>query len=211
MRKAHVRTKSTSLLALLILASAAAHAADGARVVNNELHFSFTPPAGFAPYAEGITSPDDLYSFAKGDPGSEHGAIVLQVQRMRGTIGRDATDLAIIPKELQATAKVVHWHGFPLQQLRTVQQGMIMHLVQVPTKGEAIQLIVGGAPQWEAELEPALQSTLLSLDAESNWLTDSERMQTIAMGIAKTTVLVAVAIGVIVTIRRRRQNAKKLP
>lgn len=191
--------------ALLLLSNAAL--ADG-RVTNTELHFSFTPPPGFVPYVEGITSPDDLYSFVKGDPGGEHGAVVLQVQRMRGTIGREPNDLAMFPKELQATEKTVAWRSFPLQAIRTLQQGMIMHLVQVPTKHEAIQFVVGGDPHFEAELEPAMLAALGSLEAESNWLTDSERMSTIARGVGKLAGLVAVIAGVVVIIVRRARKTK---
>ena len=147
------------------------------QVKNAELGYTLTLPDGFTDFPEGRSQKDVVDCWTEATPVSANGAMVLCVQRMRGTLPREAMRQQDVP----ATTQVVSfkWKGFDINGLRTVtsQAGkpVFVLVAQVPLRREAVQLVVGGPADQETRAQTLLAATLATLEGETNWLTSSER------------------------------------
>jgi hypothetical protein len=144
---------------------------------NAELGYRLTLPDGFAPFPAGRTQQDIVDCWAEVIPASPSGALVLCVQRMRGTLARGRMRREDVPASAQL--RTFKWKGFDIDGFRsdTAQGGMplVILAVQVPLRGEAVQLIVAGPLDQGQRAEAIMTSTIASLEGETNWLSASER------------------------------------
>ena len=144
---------------------------------NADLGYRFTLPDGFIGFPEGRSQRDVVDCWSELMPYSQNGALVLCVQRMRGTLARGRMKTADVPPSAQL--KTYKWKGFEIDGFRadTAQGGtaVVILAVQVPLRGEAIQLILAGPADQGQRAEAIMTSTIASLEGETNWLTSTER------------------------------------
>ncbi len=82
------------------------------------------------------------------------------------------------------------------------RRGCVPRGVQVPVRGEAVQIII--MRLGDKEVDDELQAVLTDFEAESNWLTNDERIEKLVVG--GLTLLVTVGGVAYFVIRRRRQR-----
>ena len=145
--------------------------------VNAQLGYRFTLPDGFIGFPEGRTQRDVVDCWSELMPYSQNGALVLCVQRMRGTLARGRMRREDVPASAQL--KTYKWKGFDIDGFRTdTAQGgtrVVILAVQVPLRGEAIQMILAGPLDQGQRAEAIMTSTIASFEGETNWLTSTER------------------------------------
>jgi hypothetical protein len=173
------------------------------------LGYQFTVPEGFVTYPEGRSAnPDLVECWTEDEPVSAQGALVLCVQRLHGTIGREP----IRPDELPAGAQLtaLRWREFDLQGVRAMterDEGPSFSLVaQLPLKPEAVQLLLAGPADEVERGDTLLKAMLTSFKGESNWLTSSERSERIGKSIG-IWVTIAFAVGAVFYMRKRLAKA----
>ena len=176
---------------------------------NSQLGYKFTLPDGFVAFPAGKTQPDVVDCWTEFMPASSRGALILCVQRMRGTIGRERLARKDLPPQIELTT--FKWKSFDIDGLRTdtTQAGMpvVIYAAQVPLRPEAIQLIVAGPRDQTQRAEAILTSALASLEGNTNWLNSQERagrLGTIVgwvLGIAIAFVIIRIIVS-----RRRGQT-----
>jgi hypothetical protein len=200
-----MRVLSASLLLLLAGAAVA-----NAQVKNAELGYTITVPDGFVDHPDGMTGSPDLVScWIEETPAADAGAVVLCVQRLRGTLGRERMTQADLPEPGMQLANF-KWKEFDIQGARAVteqEDGRVVALVAaVPLKPEAIQLLVAAPESETARAEALMSSTLATLQGESNWLTSTQRAE-LAGEVFGRCAAVAGAIWFAIWYRRRRRAA----
>ena len=145
--------------------------------VNAQLGYRFTLPDGFVAFPDGRVQRDVVDCWSELMPYSQNGALVLCVQRMRGTLARGRMRREDVPASAQL--KTYKWKGFDIDGFRTdTAQGgtpVVILAVQVPLRGEAIQVILAGPLDQGQRAEAIMSSTIASLEGETNWLTSTER------------------------------------
>ncbi len=186
-----------------------------AEVATDDQHgITMQVPDGFTNFPAGMAQKRALFSYSKGEAGAP-GFEVLGVTALGGTIGRESFDPTPIARQLaaalgltldSASRRALTWGDFELDgfvaKMRQGDQVMTLAGVQVPVKGEAVQIVL--MHLGDKDLGAELQTVLAGFRAESNWLTKDERIgKLIAGGLA---VLAAIALAVFV-IRRRRARA----
>jgi len=173
-----------------------------------KLGFTLTLPPGFVDFPAGRTQPGTVYSYIKGDPGSDDYAIVAIIP-MGGTIGREPLTSAGLPHAdgVQFSLGRDKWKSFDVDVMvgvaRQENVSILVRIAQVPLKREAIQVAVTGPEARRAELTALLQTLLASLDGESNWLTNSERAY---RGGKAAVGLVALALAGLLFWRQRKRS-----
>jgi hypothetical protein len=206
--------RTTLSVALAILALSATATATPFR--DDKRGLSLDVPAAYHDVPS--PSPQILHTWARGEAG-EPGYAAIVLQGMGGTIGRDKLDRAIVEKAARATVAssgltitgfdydTVRWQSLELEVMiaRVTggdRDGMTI-AVQIPLAAEAVQLMVAGAADGEAQMRADLTHVLGSLHGRSNWLTDAERSEKlgVAVGLGLGTLTVAVLLW-----RRRRRR-----
>jgi hypothetical protein len=194
-------------LVLLALACCALSAQD-----INDSRYGFTAkvPPDFKPMLADRpkTSPDTIHAFYKGNLNDDHPNLVIGIETLGGTIGREGIDLGKMPLTPGARANVetTDWKGFEVALLvmfmSTNGHDMVSLVAQIPLRREAIQVIVAGPRSDEAVLRSYLAFMLDNLQGESNWLGGSERVGRLVIGLVKLGgFLVVVAVIIIVIVR----------
>lgn len=170
-------------------------------------------PDGLRSFPEGMAQQRAIFSYARGEPGSP-GFELLAVSGLGGTIGRGAFDPTPIAQQIatatgltmvRSSRRPLSWKGFELDGfVATMRQGDLVATiagVQVPVRGEAVQIILMRVG--EQEVGDELQSVLSTFDADSNWLSTDERVRKLVTG--GLTLLATITLVVYVVIRRRRR------
>lgn len=107
--------------------------------------------------------------------------IVVSLEALGGTIGREPTDLADLGRTGAAGATAIKekWKSFEVDGFRLIQEKGDAHIlvlgVQLPLLPNAVQVMSSGLVENEPAIHEALLGVLASLDGRSNWLTDEER------------------------------------
>lgn len=188
-------------LALLIGGTAAGRS----QVRNDELGYILTPPPGVQEFPEGLSQKDVVACWTEATPVSDAGAIVLCVQRMRGTLPREAMKQSEVPAPTQVVT--YKWKGFDINGLRTLTEqngrSVFVLVAQVPLRREAVQLFSGGPADQETRGQEIMMATLATLEGETNWLTAAQRSERLGRGVG--TLLVLVVLAVVVRIWRQRR------
>ena len=137
-------------------------------VAGTEQGFQLKLPAGFEVHAAGIQG-DVTHAYVRG-AGTETFELV-QVQRLRGKIGKECAPADKVPKGVLQFKE--SWKGHSLCGMRMVvtEQGnpIVTLMVEVPLKREAIHLYVAGFQSREETLKVLLKDVLKELSGESNW------------------------------------------
>jgi len=171
-------------------------------------------PDGFHSFPAGMSQPGTIFSFSRGELGAP-GFELIGVTALGGTIGRESFDPTPIVKGMASTLgltldrsarRPMHWKGFELDAFTATmrQDDLVATLagVQIPVKGEAVQLIM--MRLGEQDIGDELQAVLATFEAESNWLTTEARIQKLVVGGA--TLLATIGLGTFLWLRRRRRR-----
>jgi hypothetical protein len=162
------------VLVCAIIALAASPVCAGEKVVDPDLGFTLTLPDGFKVHRDRTGAPERIaHAFILGDPNDEAVDILLLVQTMRGTIGPERIRRENLAPGFQGRVFTEVWKGHVVDVV-TVPETIGDHQtvtfnVQVPLKKAAIQLMLFGPAERDAELQPLLKEVLDGLDGESNW------------------------------------------
>lgn len=178
-------------------------------VANAELGYRLTVPEGFVAFPEGRSQRDVVDCWTEDVPASPGGALVLCVQRMHGTLGRERMTSEGIPPGTQL--RTFQWHGFEIEGVRTdtAQEGnpVVVLAAQVPLRGEAVQLILGGPADQAERAEALMTATLASLEGETNWLTSEQRAERLGNIVGLAIGVGVVLLGIRIWRTRRRSRA----
>jgi len=163
------------LAGLLLLPGLCPRSYAAERIEDETLHFTLRLPDGFEKYPALVgETPDTVHAFIRGNPNDEAPDIVLLIERMRGTLGRNRLDPHDMPAGFKGRLMTANWHPFELDcvEVREELEGMmfVTYNVQVPLKEEAIQLKLAGRMERKAELQSLLAEILNGLEGDSNWI-----------------------------------------
>jgi len=178
------------------------------QVTNAELGYKLTLPEGFTDFPAGRSQKDVVDCWTEATPLSANGAIVLCVQRMRGTLPREGMRQQDVPAPTEVVT--FKWKGFDINGLRTLtsQDGkrVFVLVAQVPLRREAVQLFAGGPADQAARGQAVMTATLATLEGETNWLSSTERAGRLGT-IAGWWIGIAVAVIAVLAWRKRRARS----
>lgn len=142
--------------------------------------FTLNVPEGFEPAPEETCPSGFTCTYYLATKGESEVPIVLGVERLSSTIGREPLtneDLAAqkaYPQIEQITLSRAHWQGFEIDVMRSVLKTpkgrMVSYTAQIPTRPQAIQVIVIGPETDEKQIRAYLDEALKGLEGESNWI-----------------------------------------
>jgi hypothetical protein len=135
--------------------------------------FRFTPPSGFAVFPPGMNlRAGILQSFIKGDPADNVPDIVLLVEDLGGTIGREDMSAFARGKEnirlFRENWKTCQIDVFEVRE-KIGEVDTLTYNAQVPLWPTAVQLTVVGLASRESELRDIVREALKGVDGTSNW------------------------------------------
>jgi hypothetical protein len=164
------------LAAVALTVSCCLSAAHAEQIDDRNLKFSLIIPDGFVRDSQlAGAQPDFVYAFRKTEP-PEIGVVII-IERMRGTIGRERLDASKMPRGFTGKVLSVRWHDFDLDALEVPEEvsgvATVNYNVQVPLKPEAIQIRVVGRRDRKDQLLQLTNNLLRDLQGESNWLRSS--------------------------------------
>lgn len=201
------------IILCVVLVAGVAHA--GELATDSKHGIQLRVPDGFKAFPAGLAQKNAIFSYARGEPG-EAGFEILGVTALGGTIGREAFDTKPIVQGVavamgltvvSSSQRTIAWKGFELDAfvatLRSEDAVATIAGVQVPVRGEAVQVML--MRLGDKDLGGELQAVLAGFEAESNWLTDDERIGKLVAGGAS--LLVTVGLIAYFVIRRRRARA----
>jgi hypothetical protein len=137
--------------------------------------FTLTLPDGFKASPEVLrNTPGMAYVFVYGDPAEGQPIIVLFVEELRYTIGRERLTVKDMPPDFQGRIFRAHWQGFEVDGFEVPEQlgdiKTITYNVQIPLKRAAIQIKLFGPADLGSELQVMLSKILDGIHGESNWV-----------------------------------------
>ena len=152
--------------------SRAGTVADPKRNFTLQLSSEFIP----RPDLVGVT-PDIVHAFQYGDANEDGIAVLLLIEKLGGVIGRERFKRRGMPPGFNGELFVITWQGFEIDGFRVPETfneiNAITYNVQIPLKGEAIQIKLFGPADHEEDLRLLLRQILDGLDGESNWLSSA--------------------------------------
>jgi hypothetical protein len=170
-------------------------------------HYQFSIPDGFVDFPQGKQMPDVVHSYLKGDPTDAKLDVVVLVEALPGTLGRDYLKEDMLPPDGNASFVYVEWRSFKLQGMRVRETlgsaTAITYNVMVPLIPRAVQLKVIGEEARDAELLALAQTIVRSFDGKTNWLNTEERAQRVLLGGGRLVLTAAIALLVLGLIARR--------
>lgn len=173
-----------------------------------------------------------IYQFMKGEPSPDHPATVIHIQRLGGLIRVDSSiKEAELPKQEGIDMEVddFEWRGHRMDLLKmtavTPEGGkMRTYTFQCPLAGEAVQLVVGGPLEQDAEIRAAFDAVAKSLvnakplhgegtapAATTRELSSDERQKLLWTGIFKMSVAVLFIAILVRALFRAIRGKKKDP
>jgi hypothetical protein len=180
----------------------------GERVVDSARGFTLSLPDGFVPIPKPAgASPDIAQTFVLGDQTDNELDIILFVEEMNGTLGRERLQLKDLPTGFEGRLFRAQWQGFEVDAFEVPENlgdiKMLTFNVQIPLKREAIQIRLFGPAAREAELKSLLPEILAGLAGESNWIgsaapnipvNSTEHYGTILLAFASVFILVGLVV-----------------
>jgi hypothetical protein len=175
-------------------------AARAEQIDDPNLKFSLVIPDGFVRDPQLAQAQRDfVYAFRKAEP--QDIGVVIIIERMRGTIGRERLDTSKMPPGFAGRVLTVRWRDFDIDALEVPEEvngiETVNFNVQVPLKPEAIQIRVVGRRDRKDQLLQLTNSLLASLQGESNWLRSSAPPALAQSSSYGWLILAACAIGII--------------
>ena len=178
---------------------------------NADLGYVMSLPEGFVSIPAEFAGGRDVVACwaGGGDSQPSQGALILCVQRMHATLGREHLKSSDLPAKSQLIP--VRWNGLDIDAIRTDTASgdapITVYTAQVPLRKEAIQVVVAGPSARATESLATLNSVLGSLKGESNWLSSTERADRLGTIVGW---VVGIAIGLLIVRRvfvRRKGGA----
>jgi hypothetical protein len=177
---------------------------------NADLGYVMGLPNGFVSIPADFAGGRDVVACWAGEGSrSTQGALVLCVQRMHATLGREHLKASDLPARSQLMT--VRWNGLDIDAIRTdtAQAGspITVYTAQVPLRKEAIQVVVAGPSARATETLATLNAVLGSLRGETNWLSSTERAGRLGTIVGW---VVGIAIGLLIVrmvVTRRKGRA----
>src|SRR5882672_2767059 len=177
---------------------------------NADLGYVMRLPDGFIAIPAEFAGGHDVVGCWAGEGSqSSQGTLVVCVQRMHATLGREHLKSSDLPGKSRLLT--VRWNGLDIDAIRTdtSQAGapITVYTAQVPLRKEAIQVVVAGPSARATESLATLNSVLRSLKGETNWLSSTERAGRLGTIVGW---VVGIAIGLVivrmVVTRRKAQS-----
>lgn len=202
-------TRVLVLLSAAVVVLRPAHSV--ARTIHDQgLNVTFTVPDQAQPVDLPHGGVDTRYAYVIEQPDGTRIAIAMSA--LGGTIGREHIDPGMFASEFPAGAEVsresVRWHTFDLDAYRArftmAGQTIAARIVQVPIRGQAVQFVVEGPAEHEAEIATLARAVIGSVEGPSNWLTPFERGERLGRGVGT---LLLVGIGIAWLARRNRRRS----
>lgn len=177
---------------------------------NAELGYVMGLPNGFVSIPAQFAGGRDVVAcWADEGSQSSKGVLLLCVQRMHATLGREHLKASDLPATSQLMT--VRWNGVDIDAIRTdtAQAGapITVYTAQVPLRKEAIQVVVAGPSARATEALATLNAVLGSLKGETNWLSSTERARRLGTIVGW---VVGIAIGLLIVrmvVKRRKGQA----
>ena len=147
-------------------------------VTDPTLGFTLKLSSDFIPRSDLVgATPDIVHAFQYGDATDEGIAVLLLVEKLGGVIGRERLKTQDMPPGFTGKLFVTTWQGFEIDGFEVPETvnglDVITYHVQIPLRGEAIQVKLFGPVDREETLKPLLREILDGLDGKSNWLSSS--------------------------------------
>lgn len=186
---------------------------EGIFVDDKEFSFSMTIPLGFKELPSNMCPSNWLYGFVEEVPSGGRSPITIGVESLGTVLNRPyIVDLEDVKKSSPPGTHVekvaVNVLGFDIEGFRSLlvlnNVKNVAYAVQIPTKSEAIQLLLGGIVSRDMEIKGILDKVLSSLKAESNWFSEYESSVRLGRGIG-IVISVFIGIAVIIFMRRKKQ------
>ena len=194
-----MRVKSIVAVVSLLAAVSQSHADT---VSDPKLGFTLKLSSEFIPRPDlvGVT-PDIVHAFQFGEAREGEIAVLLLIEKLGGVIGRERLKKEGMPPGFNGKLFITMWRGFEIDGFEVPETvngiDAITYNVQIPLKGEAIQVKLFGPADREETLKPLLRQILDDLDGESNWLS-SAAPSAVAESKNYGTILLCLGIGVVV-------------
>lgn len=170
-------------------------------------YYQFSIPDGFEPFPQGKQTPGVVHSYLKGDPTDSKLDIIVLVEVLPGTLGRDYLKEDMLPADGSVSFVYFEWRSFKLQGTRVRETfdaaTTITYNVMVPLVPRAVQLKVVGEEARDAELLALVQAIVGSFNGKTNWLNAEERAQRVLLGGGRLVLTIAIALLVLGLIARR--------
>jgi hypothetical protein len=159
-------------LGLTFLAVAASGSLAAEELVDNDLGFSLVIPDRFTASPEALGVDEDIvHAFTSGDP--QNGYIMLFIEKLGGTIGRELVKREDLPEEFSGRVATTRWKEFDVSVVYILETADDVSFVtlnaQIPLRRQAIQVKLFGPAEREAEMTELLDELLANLEGETNW------------------------------------------
>jgi hypothetical protein len=185
----------------------------GEESYRNDAHgFTFTLSSRFLRKTE-LETGKILYAFSRPPTLDGENGILITIERLGGTIGREPIDFDRL-KERHPTATLLSltWNEFPISAIRIpeVIDGVrtVTYNVQIPLIPEAIQIKISGAESNEREVYTLLGSVVASTQGKTNWFMDEKRAESGTKRLMQLVLLVGIAFGVLIGLWHRLERRK---
>lgn len=175
-------------------------------ITDPNLKFTLELPAEFhaRPDLVGI-QPDYVHAFEYGEVAEDEVPVLLFIEKMVGVIGKEHLSRKDLPASFQGELFLTEWQGHEVDgfEIPETVDGLdtISYKVQIPLKGEAVQVVLFGDAAEKEALKALLPQILGGLDGETNWdTTNSSSLEsTVTYGrILLIGVMVILVIGIVV-------------
>ena len=219
-------TKSFLVVAMAAISLTSAWSTE---IKDTRFGFRVTIPDDFKKVEPPPSDKEVIYLFMKGEPTPERPSSVIQIQRLGGVIRADHTIKGSkLPEQAGLVSRVddFEWQGRRMDLMQMTLDlptggKLRSYTFQCPLSGEAVQLVVGGPVEQEAELRSVFDAVTKSLvntkplhgegadpAVTTRELTSDERQKKMWLGIFKMSVL-ALVVAILVRGLFRALRGKK--
>ena len=152
--------KSIVVLCLALLASVSESRAD--TITDPKLGFTLKLSSEFIPRPDLVgATPDIVHAFQFGEATEGEIAVLLFIEKLGGVIGRERLNKQDMPLGFNGELFVTTWQGFEVDGFEVPETvsgiDAVTYNVQIPLKGEAIQVKLFGPADREGILKPLLR------------------------------------------------------
>lgn len=194
--------QTCSLLSLVIAVALIliSHSCQAGEIVTDEGRgFKLMLPDGFVPVPELVgVAPSIVHAFGREDPETGDLRIVLMIEDLGGTIGRERITMDHLPTGFKGKLFTTQWKGFEVDGIEVPEEAdgrkAIALNVQIPLKPTAIQVKLWAFEAHRPELDGLLATTLRGLEGESNWIPSAVPALKVSSSENYGTVLLCLAI-----------------
>jgi hypothetical protein len=144
------------------------------KITDSDLGFTLQLSPEFVPRPDLVgATPKIVHAFQFGDVAEGELPIILFIESMNGTIGRERLRQEDMPANSKAVLFITKWQGFEVDGFEIIEsdegkEGVTFN-VQIPLKRKAIQVKLFGPIGRKEEVAALLQEVLGGLKGDSNW------------------------------------------